>query len=412
MKTKGRLMLLLMLVVALGLSALTYYGIGKDKRFSVNDIQQGLDLSGGVDIVYEADKQNVSDEEMSAAISLLQGRLDWNGWAEAEAAQEGTNRIRVQIPGVDDAEKAIQEIGQTAQLLFVDEAGNVLLTGDMVKNATKQVGATSKNGPSAPYVSLEFNDEGAQRFAQATADNIGKKIMIVMDKTVVSAPTVQTAITDGKAIITGSFTGQEAENTAALIRAGSLPFNLNVIQMKNVGARLGADALSSGITAGFVGIVLVLLYMLFMYKLLGFAADWALIIYIALDLLVLSLFHITLTLPGIAGIVLSIGMAVDANVIIFERIKEELILGKTLRSAVKIGFSRALPAIVDGNVTTLIAAVVLFFLGSGTIKGFATTLIVGIILSMFTALFVTRVIVNCMIKAGLHNPKNYGFRVK
>lgn len=412
MKTKGRLMLLLMLVVALGLSALTYYGIGKDKRFSVNDIQQGLDLSGGVDIVYEADKQNVSDEEMSAAISLLQGRLDWNGWAEAEAAQEGTNRIRVQIPGVEDAEKAIQEIGQTAQLLFVDEAGNVLLTGDMVKNATKQVGATTQNGPSAPYVSLEFNDEGAQRFAQATADNIGKKIMIVMDKTVVSAPTVQTAITDGKAIITGSFTGQEAENTAALIRAGSLPFNLNVIQMKNVGARLGADALSSGITAGFVGIVLVLLYMLFMYKLLGFAADWALIIYIALDLLVLSLFHITLTLPGIAGIVLSIGMAVDANVIIFERVKEELILGKTLRSAIKIGFSRALPAIVDGNVTTLIAAAVLFFLGSGTIKGFATTLMIGIILSMFTALFVTRVIVNSMIIAGLHNPKNYGFRVK
>ncbi|MDD4843377.1 MAG: protein translocase subunit SecD [Anaerotignum sp.] len=412
MKTKGRLMLLLMLIVALGLSTLSYYGVGEKKQFSFNNIKQGLDLSGGVDIVYEADKEEVSDEEMSAAISLLQGRLDWNGWTEAEAAREGEKRIRVQIPGVDNAEEAIQEIGQTAQLVFADEDGNVLLTGDMVTNATKQVGALSQNGPSEPYVSLEFNEEGAQRFAEATAENIGKTIMIVMDDSVISAPTVQAEITDGNAIISGSFTGESAENLAALIRAGSLPFNLNVIQMNNVGARLGADALSTGILAGIIGIVLVLLYMLFPYKILGFAADWALIIYIALEMLALSLFHITLTLPGIAGIVLSIGMAVDANVVIFERIKEELIIGKTLRSAVKIGFSRALPAIVDGNITTLIAAAVLFFLGSGTIKGFATTLMIGIIISMFTALVVTRIIVNSLIKAGFQNPKNYGFRVK
>ncbi|WP_352400594.1 protein translocase subunit SecD [Anaerotignum sp.] len=412
MKTKGRLMLLLMLVVALGLSALTYYGLGRDKQFSVNDIKQGLDLSGGVDIVYEADKENVTAEEMAAAISLLQGRLDWNGWTEAEAAKEGTNRIRVQIPGVDDAEEAIQEIGQTAQLAFVDEAGNVLLTGSMIKNATKQVGATSKNGPSIPYVSLEFNEEGKEKFAQATEENIGKTIRIVMDDEVISAPVVQTKITDGNAMISGQFTGESAENLAALIRAGSLPFNLNVIQMKNVGARLGADALSTGVLAGLVGIALVLVYMVCTYRMLGLAADWALIIYIALDLIVLSLFNVTLTLPGIAGIILSIGMAVDANVVIFERIKEELILGKTLRSAVKTGFSRALPAIIDGNVTTLIAAIVLFFLGSGTVKGFATTLMIGIIISMFTALVVTRVIVNSLIKAGFHNPKNYGFRVK
>lgn len=412
MKTKGRLMLVLMLITALGLSALTYYGIGKDKQFSVNDIKQGLDLSGGVDIVYEADKDNVTDEEMAAAISLLQGRLDWSGWTEAEAAKEGTKRIRVQIPGVDDAEEAIQEIGQTAQLAFVDEAGNVLLTGDMIKNATKQVGSTSKNAPSVPYVSLEFNEEGKERFALATEENIGKTIRIVMDDEIISAPVVQTKITDGNAMISGQFTGESAENLAALIRAGSLPFNLNVIQMKNVGARLGADALSTGIFAGLVGIALVLVYMICAYRVLGFAADWALIIYIALDLIILSMFNVTLTLPGIAGIILSIGMAVDANVVIFERIKEELIIGKTLRSAVKTGFSRALPAIIDGNVTTLIAAIVLFFLGSGTIKGFATTLMIGIIISMFTALVVTRFIVNSLIKAGVHNPKNYGFRVK
>lgn len=412
MKVKGRLMLLITLIVAVGLSALSYLGVGADKRFSAATIKQGLDLSGGVDIVYEADQATVTDSEMAAAISLLQGRLDWNGWTEAEVAREGDKRIRVQIPGVEDAEEAIQQIGQTAQLSFVDEAGNVILTGDMVKDATKQVGATSQNGVSEPYVALEFNSEGKELFAQATAANIGKVIYIIMDESVISAPTVQAAITDGNAIITGQFSGESAEELASLIRAGSLPFNLNVIQMKNVGARLGADALSTGIKAGIIGIILVLIFMLFAYKLLGFAADWALVIYIGLELLALSLFRVTLTLPGIAGIVLSVGMAVDANVVIFERIKEELVLGKSLRSAIKTGFSRALPAILDGNVTTLIAAVVLFFLGSGTVKGFATTLMIGIVISMFTALVVTRVIVKGLMYAGVNNPKLYGLRTK
>ncbi len=412
MKMKGRGMLLVMLIVAVALSAISYRGIGSKKALSVHRIEQGLDLSGGVDIVYEADKETVTDAEMQAAISLLQGRLDWNGWTEAEVAREGDKRIRVQIPGVEDAEEAIQQIGQTAQLSFVDESGNVLLTGDMVKDASKQVGATDANSPSQPYVALEFNEEGTERFAEATAANIGKPIYIVMDTEVISAPTVQAAITDGQAIISGNFTGEEAEQLASLIRAGSLPFNLNVMQMKNVGARLGADALSTGIHAGIVGIALVLIYMLFAYKLLGFAADWALVIYVGLELVVLSLFHVTLTLPGIAGIVLSVGMAVDANVVIFERVKEELVLGKTLRNALKIGFKRATPAIMDGNITTLIAAAVLFFLGSGTVKGFATTLMIGIIISMFTALVITRIIINGLMYAGVQNPKYYGLRLK
>ena len=400
MKMKGRMMLLLTLIVAVALSAISYKGIGSKKALSVHRIEQGLDLSGGVDIVYEADQKSVTDDEMKAAISLLQGRLDWKGWTEAEVAREGDKRIRVQIPGVEDAEEAIQEIGQTAQLSFADEDGNVLLTGDMVKDATKQVGSTSKNGASQPYVALEFNKEGTERFAEATSNNIGKQIYIIMDNEVISAPTVQTAITNGQAMITGSFTAEGAEQLASLIRAGSLPFNLNVIQMKNVGARLGADALSTGIKAGIIGIVLVLIYMLFAYKLLGFAADWALVIYIGLELVALSLFHVTLTLPGIAGIV------------IFERVKEELVLGKSLRNALKAGFKRATPAILDGNVTTLIAAAVLFFLGSGTVKGFATTLMIGIVISMFTALFITRVIVNGLMYAGVQNPKYYGLRMK
>ncbi|MDO4530607.1 MAG: protein translocase subunit SecD [Bacillota bacterium] len=412
MRFGGKMRLFFMLLVAVGLSLLSYGGIGTEGKLGVHQIEQGLDLSGGVDIVYEADKETVTAEEMAAAISLLQGRLDWNGWTEAEVAREGERRIRVQIPGVENAEEAIQQIGQTAQLSFVAEDGTVLLTGDMVEKAEKQVGAVDEHSPSLPYVAITFGEEGTKRFAEATKENLGKVIYIVMDEEIISAPVVQSVITDGHAMITGQFGGEEAEELAALIRAGSLPFDLNVIQMKNVGARLGADALSSGVFAGAVGIVLVLIFMVFKYKLLGLAADWALIIYIGLELILLSLFHVTLTLPGIAGLVLSVGMAVDANIVIFERIKEELVLGNTLRVSVKNGFKRATPAILDGNVTTLIAAFVLFYLGSGTVRGFASTLTIGIMISMFTALVVTRVIVNSMIRAGIHNPKYYGLRLK
>ena len=412
MKFQGRFRLFLMLLVAVGLGLLSWYGIGAERLCSVNRIEQGLDLSGGVDIVYEADQDFVSESEMNAAVSLLQGRMDWNGWTEAEVAREGSRRIRVQIPGVENAEEAIEKIGRTGQLTFVDHRGQVLLTGDMVAAAEKQVGAVDEFSGSVPYVALEFNEEGKKLFAEATEANIGNVIHIVMDDEIISSPVVQTAITDGHAMISGQFGGEEAEELASLIRAGSLPFDLNVLQMKNVGARLGADALSGGIRAGFVGIILVLVFMIAKYKLLGIAADWALLIYIGLDLIFLSLFHITLTLPGIAGLVLSAGMAVDANIVIFERIKEELIGGNTLRVAIKNGFKRATPAILDGNVTTLIAAAVLFFMGSGTVKGFATTLMIGIILSMFTALFITRILVNGMMQAGIHNPKYYGMRLK
>lgn len=412
MKLSGRLMLLLITLLTAGLCAITYFGIGEAGHLGAAGIKRGLDLNGGVDIVYEADRENVTEAEMAAAISLLQGRLDWNGWSEAEVAKEGEKRIRVQIPGVENAEEAIRQIGQTAQLSFVDSAGNILLTGDMVANAEKAVGVVDEYGNAAPYVALEFNAEGKERFAAATKANLGKVISIVMDDTIISAPVVQTAITDGNAMISGQFTAEEAEELASLIRAGSLPFGLNVIQMKNVGARLGADALATGIKADIVGVVLVLAFMLIVYKLPGLAADLALLLYIALELILLNLLNVTLTLPGIAGFVLSVGMAVDANIVIFERIKEELISGKTLRSAVKNGFKRATPAILDGNITTLIAAGVLFFLGSGTIKGFATTLMTGILLSMFTALFVTRSILKSMIAAGIQNPKYYGLRLK
>ena len=412
MKGKGSLMLFAMLLLVGVLAFLSYKGIGEEKLGSVWNIKQGLDLSGGVQILYEADKQTVTEEEMQAAVSLIQGRLDWNNWTEAEVAKEGQKRLRVDIPGVENAEEAISEIGQTAQLSFVDESGKVLLTGDMVADARKQVGQVSQSGVSQSYVSLEFTEEGKQLFAQATKDNIGKQIAIVLDDEVVSAPVVNAEITDGNAMITGNFTPEEAERTASLIRAGSLPFNLNVLKMENVGARLGADALSTGLKAGIVGIALVLLFMLIVYKALGFAADWALAIYIGLELVALGIFDVTLTLPGIAGIVLSVGMAVDANVVIFERMKEELLEGHSLRASVHNGFSRALPAIIDGNVTTIIAAGVLFWLGTGTVKGFAQTLMIGIIISMFTAIFITRIILQGMIYIGINNPKFYGLRTK
>lgn len=411
MKIKGKMALLVTFCITVALGCLVAFGIGENKIFSAENIPQGLDLRGGVDILYEGDKEEITFEEMQAAIALLQNRLDWRGYTEAEVAKEGDRRIRVQIPGVENPEEAIQEIGQTGQLRFLDENDVELLTGDMVANATKQVGALDSTGIAEPYVKLEFNNEGKALFAEATKENIGKIIKIVMDEDVVSSPVVQSAITDGTAIVSGTFTVEEAEEVAAIIRAGSLPFKLNVIQMQNVGAKLGADALSSGIISGVIGISLVMVYMLFSYKALGFVASWALILYIILDLLALSFLEITLTLPGLAGIILSVGMAVDANVIIFERIKEEIHNGRSLRVSIKTGFQRAFSAIVDGNITTLLAGMILFFLGSGTIKGFANTLMIGIVLSMFTAFVITRKILVFVTEAGVHNPKAFGIKV-
>lgn len=381
---------------------------GRPVRYgSYRNIKQGLDLKGGVYIVYEArdTEGNVFDptaEEMTAAVSMLQQRVDDNGYYDAEVSQEGTNRIRVEIPGVSDAQQVADQIGEAAHLTFKDADGNVLVDGANVTNATKQ---TQNN---EIVVSLEFDSEGATAFATATQNNIGKQIGIYMDETLLSNPTVNTAITDGRAVITGNFTAEEADDLAAKIRAGSLPFNLQQIEYNAVGARLGADSLARSVEAGAIGIALVLIFMLIVYRIPGLAADIALCIYTALLIVVMSLMGTALTLPGLAGVVLSIGMAVDANVIIFERIKEEVNLGKSVKSSIRIGFSKALSAIIDGNVTTLISCVVLYWLGTGPVKGFAITLFLGIILSMFTAIFVTRIIVNCFEGIGIKNAKLYG----
>jgi protein-export SecD/SecF family membrane protein len=382
-------------------AAAVYDGYG-----SMFNIKQGLDLKGGVYIIYRADKANPTDEEMASAISMIQTRLDAKNWTEAECSREGVDKIRVEIPGVEDAQSAVNEIGETAKLTFQNEEGDVLVDGTNVVNATKQTDS------SGIVVQLEFDSEGAAAFATATEANVGKRIYIKMDDTTISAPTVNQKITSNTAVITGDFTAEEAGELANKIRAGSLPFNLIVDEYNSVGARLGANSLSSTLFAGIIGVAAVFVFMLLIYRVAGFAADLALLIYTIVDIIIMSLFGVTLTLPGIAGVVLSIGMAVDANVLIFERVREELGEGKTIANAFNNGFSRAMPAIIDSNVTTIIASAVLLWYGSGSVKGFAQTLIIGVILSMFTAIFVTKHIVNALIGLGVKNPKLYGAKSK
>ncbi len=409
MKRKNGLTLLILGLLAVLLAVISIFGNSVWDHLGYQNINLGLDLRGGVYVVYEAVDYTPSDAEMSSAVSMIQQRLDSNNWTEAEVSSEGTDRIRVEIPGVEDAETAINEIGQTAHLYFTDEEGNVLVDGSNVTDAYKST--SSQNGVSQVVVALEFDSTGKAAFAEATQNNIGNRIYILLDDQVISAPTVNTAILDGSAIITGDFTNEEAQKLANLIKSGSLPFDLRVIESNSIGARLGASSLSTSLFAGLIGIILVFLFILLVYRGLGFLADWALIIYIGLDVLILSLFNVTLTLPGIAGIILSIGMAVDGNVIIFERIKEEIAAGRSTGTAIKNGFNSALSAIVDGNVTTIIAGVILYILGTGTIRGFAQTLIIGLVLSMFTSLVITRLLVNAFHKLGVTSPAFYAAKV-
>ena len=288
----------------------------------------------------------------------------------------------------------------------MDESGNTILTGDQVASAKAAI--QEKNGQKSYVVSLTFTEEGAKTFADATAKNIGKRIGIIYDGSMVSYPTVNSAITGGECYIDGMQDYDEAENLAATIRIGSLSLELEELRSNVVGAKLGQEAIATSLKAGAIGFGIVAVFMIAVYLVPGLASVLALCLYVALELVLLSAFEVTLTLPGIAGIILSIGMAVDANVIIFTRIKEESGVGKTVKSAIKTGFSKALSAIIDGNVTTLIAAVVLFWRGSGTVKGFASTLALGIVLSMFTALFVTKAILNALYNLGLDDPKFYG----
>ena len=326
------------------------------------------------------------------------------GLTEPIIQREGSRRIIVELPGVKDPEKAIEMLGKTAMLEFKDEAGVTALNGTDLKDAHAQIDQANKN-----LVALEFTEEGAQKFADLTTKNIGKKIAVLLDKKVLTNPTVNEPITGGKAVITGSQTIEEAQNLAILMRSGSLPVKVDIVETRTVGPTLGQDSKDKSEFAFMVGIGAIIIFMLAFYRLSGLIANVSLALYVLMLLFSLKLLDATLTLPGIAGIILSMGMAVDANVLIFERFKEEFRNGKTLRNAMDSGFSRAFATILDSNVTTIIAAVVLFFLGSGPIKGFAITLGLGIVLSMFTAITVTQYLLKLLIGSNLFkNSKFFG----
>lgn len=423
-KRKAVINLIIFFLLLAGGIYMAIAGVGKNESGKTANVPLGLDLQGGLSVTYEIQDEKPSSDEIEATVDKLQRRVDAYS-SEGEVYQEGNDRITVEIPlntEKVDAHDVLDELGQPGQLLFLDstnytiwqsnqsngtnDAYEAALTGSDIKNA--QAGVDDSGTVKDYVVQLQFTDEGAQKFAAVTSANIGKPIYIIYDGAVASAPTVQAAITDGNAVINKISSYEEAENLASTIKIGALPLELKQIQYNIVGAKLGQKAVSTSLIAGAIGFALVCVLMIVLYRFPGFIASLALTGYVVLMLLILSIRHITLTLPGIAGIILSIGMAVDANVIIFTRIREEISAGNGVRAAVKAGFSKALSAILDGNITTLIATVVLMALGSGSIKGFAVTLMLGIVLSMFTALFVTKMLLNSFLELGVQNPKMYG----
>ena len=362
-------------------------------------IKQGLDLQGGTHIVLEAvdtPEAKVDDDAVQRVLKIIDRRVNELGLTEPIVQRQGDRRIIVELPGIKDPEKAIEILGKTAMLEFQDESGTTVLTGKDLKDARAQIDQGKRN-----LVAIEFTNEGGKAFADLTAKNVGKRIAILLDKQMLTNPTVEEPITGGKAVITGNRTLEEAERVAILLRSGSLPVKVDMIETRTVGPTLGADSKEKSVKAFAIGIGAIVVFMLLFYRISGLVANITLLLYVLLLLVSLKVLNATLTLPGIAGIILSIGMAVDANVLIFERFKEEFRTGKTLRSAMDAGFSRAFLTIWDSNLTTLFAAGVLFFLGTGPIKGFAITLGLGIIISMFTAITVTRFMLRSLIHSNL-----------
>lgn len=444
-KSNAFLWLVLFLAASIGMGYVALFGIGATKTGAASNIKQGLDLAGGVSITYQVvGDEKPSAEDMSDTIYKLQKRVE--GYStEAQVYQEGDNRINIEIPGVSDANAILQELGQPGSLYFIAQTdsegndnysivgyseeegyiyalnkpleqlaaeGSIVMDGTLVDSADARATSSSNSqlDETKYVVDLSLNKEGTQAFADATtkAAANGETIAIYYDGQFVSVPSVKQAITGGQAQISGNFSIDQAKNLASTIRIGGLSLELQEMRSNVVGALLGHDAIKSSLKAGVIGLAVVCLFMTIVYFLPGFTSAIALLIYVAMTLLVLNGFNLTLTLPGVAGVILAIGMAVDANVIIFARIREELAVGKTVDSAIKIGFNKATSAIVDGNVTTFIAALVLTLKGSGTVKGFAQTLMIGIILSMFTAMVVTRVLLRLFYHIGFKSEKWYG----
>jgi len=440
-KSRGILSLIVAAALIVLLGFTTIVGFGKGHTGSMKNIKLGLDLAGGVSITYQVKDDNPSDEEMSDTIYKLQKRVEQYS-TEASVYQEGSDRINIEIPGVTDANEILDELGQPGSLYFIAQTGSdgsanysqvnstgdaskdyqlnktieelqadgsIVLSGNDVKSAQAQTTEDQLTKNKQNVVSLTFTKDGTTKFADATTKALAasQSIGIYYDGAFVSVPNVQAAITNGQAQISGNMTYEEADALASTIRIGGLKLELEELRSNVVGAQLGEQAVATSLKAGAIGLAIVFVFMCCVYLLPGLASGLALLIYTGLVLIILNAFEVTLTLPGIAGIILGIGMAVDANVIIFARVREEMVRGRSVKNSLKIGFQKALSAILDGNITTLIAAAVLWFKGSGTVKGFAQTLAIGIIASMFTALVITRLIVNAFYAVGLRSEKLY-----
>lgn len=378
-----RMLRLFLIILVIGTAV--FYAFPLEKNINL-----GLDLQGGSHIVLECiDTPNapVDHDAVNRVLEIITNRIDPEGVKEPVIQRQGDRRILVQLPGMDDPQEAENLIGKTALLEFKDESGETLLTGAYLKNAKADFDRFGR-----PNVLLEFDEEGAKLFEQATMRNVGKILAITLDEQEISAPVVQEPISGGEASIVGQFTVEEARRLALLLRSGALPVEVQILENRSVGPTLGKDSIDRGLKAGLVGLLLILVFMVIFYKGFGLVANLALLICLLLVLGGLAILNATLTLPGIAGIILTIGMAVDANILIFERIKEELKMDKTFRASIEAGFSKAFRTILDANVTTLIAAIALLYFGSGPIRGFAVTLSIGIAVSMFTAIVVTKLI--------------------
>ena len=431
---RGVLHILLVVLAIAALGYIAIVGIGNQHKGTAEHIRLGLDLAGGVSVTYQTEKENPTTREMDDTIYKLQMRVEGLG-EEPVVYKEGSNRINVDIPGAKDADAVLKKLGKSGNILFINandlkkylknpdagvrkgaklgveeqklyDANVVICDGSDIDTASAE---TVTKGTSRDYVvALEFNGNGAKKFAEGTEKAINGQIAIVYDGVVISSPNVSEAITGGKAQIEGQSSIEEAEELASTIRIGALPISLKEIRSQVVGAKLGDSAIQSSLLAGVIGLIIIIAFMIAFYRIPGLAASIALIFYVGAISFTLNCFNVTLTLPGIAGILLSIGMAVDANVIIFTRIKEELAEGNSLETSMKNGFDKALSAIVDGNITTIIASFILLLIGSGTVASFAKTLLIGVLLSMFTALFVTRFALNALISLGATDVKFFG----
>jgi len=388
------------IVIALGLLSYFLY------QPILNHLNLGLDLRGGLRVVLEAQEkegQEVTQDTIQKAVGILRDRVDKLGVKETALYPQGKNRVVVEIAGEDDPEAAVDILKNTAQLEFWDVDNKVLVTGEHLKDAQARISQDQQTAE----VLIDFDKEGSEPFAKATSENVGKPIKIVLDGKVIQAPTVDEPIRDGSARITGGYTAKEAQDLAVLLRSGALPVSFKVIEKRSVGPTLGADSLNKSIKAGIIGLIAILVFMLGYYRLPGLVADISLVLYSLLVLGAMSLLGAVLTLPGIAGFALSVGMALDANIIIYERLKEELRYGKTMQAAIDAGFKRAFWAIFDSNLTTLISAIVLMYLGTGPVKGFAVTLSIGVVASMLTALTFTHYLLILVANIS-KNQKLYG----